>query len=42
MKHSTLVTSMATAMMLAVTAPGWAEAKQTSLDSRIINTGSKN
>ncbi|MBT5818619.1 MAG: hypothetical protein HOI25_09800 [Proteobacteria bacterium] len=36
MKHSTLVTSMATAMMLAVTAPGWAEAKQTSLDSRII------
>ena len=36
MKHSTLITSVAAAMMLIVAAPGWAEAKQTSLDSRII------
>jgi hypothetical protein len=35
MKHSTLISSIIT-MMLIVATPDWAEAKQTSLDSRII------
>ena len=37
MKHSTLISgALAIVMALIVTAPGWAEAKQTSLDARII------
>jgi hypothetical protein len=36
MKHSTMISGVLAAVMMVVAAPGWAEAKQTSLDSRII------